>query len=66
MAYNGIKPTNSPLYQADGTRKRDAYQEKVFAQIENDSFIDKNDDEYDLLGKIPFSTEDFKYNPDSR
>ena len=65
MAYNGIKPTNSPLYQADGTPNRDAYQEKVFAQIENDSFIDKNDDVYDLLGKFPFSTEDFKYNPDS-
>ena len=67
MAYNGIKPTNSPLYQADGTPNTDAYQEKVFAQIENDSFLDKTEDDlYNLLGKFPFTTKDFKYDPDSR
>ena len=64
MAYNGIKPANSPLYQKDGTQNTNAYQEKVFAQIENDSFLDKEDDVYNLLGEFHFTTKDFKYDPD--
>ncbi len=39
MAYNGTKPVNSPLEQLTGEKNTDAYQEKVFARIENDSFL---------------------------
>ncbi|GAA3319251.1 hypothetical protein GCM10020331_025370 [Ectobacillus funiculus] len=39
MAYNGTKPANSPLYQSNGTRNVNAYQEQVFAFIERDSFF---------------------------
>ncbi len=57
MAYNGIKPVNSPLKQADGKRNVDAYQEQVFAKIE-----EANDLE---LGQFQFDVTDFKYDPDS-
>src|SRR4051812_14764201 len=73
LAYNGIKPSNSPLYQATGEKnngevwKPGAYQEKVFAQIEKDSFLDDpKDDIYNLLGEFHFTTKDFEYDPDSR
>ncbi|HFK1743993.1 TPA: triple tyrosine motif-containing protein [Bacillus cereus] len=56
MAYNGKKQANSPLKQSSGEKNVDAYQEKVFALIKNDSFI--NDTE---LGKFPFRTDDFEY-----
>ncbi|MGE6550824.1 triple tyrosine motif-containing protein [Bacillus mycoides] len=59
MAYNGTKPKNSPLVQSSGVKNVDAYQEKVFALIENDSFLEGTE-----LGEFPFSTADFKYNPD--
>ncbi|QSX21714.1 transglycosylase SLT domain-containing protein [Priestia megaterium] len=58
MAYNGIKPVNSPLYQFTGERNTEAYQEKVFALIEYYSFVD---DPKLKLGKFPFATEDFSY-----
>ena len=32
MAYNGIVPANSPIYQEDGNHNKKAYQEKVFVQ----------------------------------
>jgi hypothetical protein len=58
MAYNGIKPVNSPLEQLTGERNEDAYQEEVFAHIENKSFIDDTQ-----LAQFPFSTADFEYDP---
>ena len=60
MAYNGIKPVNSPLKQEDGSVNTNAYQEKVFAKIENDSFLGGTQ-----LAEFNFSTEDFQYNPAS-
>lgn len=60
MAYNGIKPANSPLYQSSGLRNKEAYQEKVFSFIEKDSYI--NDTK---LGQFPFNTVDFEYDPNS-
>ncbi|MCM2532865.1 Ig-like domain-containing protein [Neobacillus pocheonensis] len=56
MAYNGTKPVNSPLYQSDGTKNTNAYQEKVFAVLEQGSFL--NDTK---LGQFPFRTDDFEY-----
>ena len=61
MAYNGIVPSNSPVYQKDGNPNKDAYQEKVFVKIEQDSYIDMDDDDYDLLGKFNFSPAEFNY-----
>ncbi|MGG0239662.1 Ig-like domain-containing protein [Bacillus rhizoplanae] len=56
MAYNGTKPANSPLYKATGQKNLNAYQEKVFAILEQYSFL--NDTQ---LGQFPFSTTDFEY-----
>ena len=60
MAYNGIKPINSPLKQSTGERNPIAYQEKVFPIIEADNFWGGN-----KLGQFPFSTSDFEYDPGS-
>ncbi|MGG0410704.1 immunoglobulin-like domain-containing protein [Peribacillus simplex] len=60
MAYNGTKPVNSPLYQENGKINANAYQEEVFAQIENQSYL--NDTK---LAKYPFKTTDFQYDRDS-
>ncbi|MFJ8266499.1 Ig-like domain-containing protein [Peribacillus asahii] len=60
MAYNGIKPVNSPLVQLTGAKNQNAYQEKVFHHIEEDSFSGAT-----LLGKFPFKTADFEYDPTS-
>jgi hypothetical protein len=60
MAYNGIKPVNSPLYQSNGLKNIEAYQEKVFALIEKDSYLNGT-----KLGKFPFQTADFEYDPNS-
>ncbi|HSU79241.1 MAG TPA: transglycosylase SLT domain-containing protein, partial [Candidatus Angelobacter sp.] len=60
MAYNGTKPANSPLYQANGTKNTNAYQEKVFALLEKDSFLGDTP-----LGQYPFSTKDFSYQTNS-
>lgn len=60
MAYNGTKPVNSPLYQENGKINVNAYQEEVFAEIENQSYL------YDTkLAKYPFKTSDFQYDRDS-
>lgn len=61
MAYNGTKPVNSPLYQQTGKRNMNAYQERVFAIIEKDSYL--NDTK---LAPYPFSLADFKYDSESR
>ncbi|MEH7545222.1 Ig-like domain-containing protein [Neobacillus vireti] len=60
MAYNGTKPVNSPLVQADGTKNTKAYQEKVFAILQRDSFLGDTN-----LAQYPFSTADFQYDPSS-
>ncbi|SES31384.1 transglycosylase SLT domain-containing protein [Psychrobacillus sp. OK032] len=60
MAYNGIKPVNSPLYQSNGFKNIEAYQEKVFSLIEKDSYLNGT-----TLGQFPFNTADFEYNPNS-
>jgi hypothetical protein len=61
MAYNGIKPVNSPLYKDGSGRNTDAYQEKVFTIIKNDSFINNTE-----LAEYEFSLADFDYDTDSR
>ncbi|MEI4770103.1 transglycosylase SLT domain-containing protein [Psychrobacillus sp. FJAT-51614] len=60
MAYNGTKPVNSPLYQSNGLKNTVAYQEKVFAFIEKDSYMNGT-----KLGQFPFNTADFEYDPNS-
>ncbi|WP_155922100.1 Ig-like domain-containing protein [Bacillus sp. EB01] len=60
MAYNGIKPVNSPLYQEDGTKNTNAYQEKVFSKIVKESFLGGS-----VLAKFPFKTSDFSYDRES-
>ncbi|USK71815.1 Ig-like domain-containing protein [Peribacillus asahii] len=60
MAYNGTKPANSPLVQRTGAKNKNAYQEKVFYHIEEDSFSGDT-----TLGKFPFKTADFEYDPTS-
>ncbi|EEL50332.1 MULTISPECIES: Ig-like domain-containing protein [Bacillus cereus group] len=60
MAYNGTKPANSPLYKANGQKNPNAYQEKVFAILEQNSFL--NDTK---LAQFPFRTADFEYDPNT-
>ncbi|MED1470655.1 Ig-like domain-containing protein [Bacillus salipaludis] len=60
MAYNGTKPVNSPLYKTDGKKNPNTYQEKVFARIKQDSFLDETN-----LAQFPFTRADFEYNPGS-
>lgn len=60
MAYNGIKPVNSPTVQLTGAINKEAYQEKVFALIEKSSFLNST-----KLTQIPFSSDDFQYDPNS-
>lgn len=59
MAYNGIKPVNSPLYQETGARNTNAYQEQVFAKLEAQSYLGDT-----KLAQYPFSRSDFDYNRD--
>jgi len=60
MAYNGTKPINSPLYQSSGLKNLEAYQEKVFASIEKNSYLDDTN-----LGQFPFNSADFEYDPNN-
>ncbi|MFJ8068153.1 immunoglobulin-like domain-containing protein [Peribacillus sp. NPDC096447] len=60
MAYNGTKPVNSPLYQENGQRNANAYQEEVFAEIEIQSYLKDT-----KLAKYPFKTSDFQYDRNS-
>ncbi|WP_082193347.1 Ig-like domain-containing protein [Bacillus rubiinfantis] len=60
MAYNGIKPVNSPLEQKTEKLNVDAYQEQVFAKIKSGSFLDSIS-----LAKFPFTTKDFTYDTNS-
>lgn len=56
MAYNGIKPVNSPVVQATGEKNSNAYQEKVYQIIKANGNIE--------VANLPFKSEDFSYNPD--
>ena len=60
MAYNGIKPANSPVYKSNGLKNSGAYQEKVFSFIEKDSYLNNT-----KLGKLDFRLEDFEYDTSS-
>lgn len=60
LAYNGTKPVNSPLEQATGNKNLNAYQEQVFALIEDNSFLTGIQ-----LAEFPFKTDHFQYDPDS-
>ena len=58
MAYNGVKPVNSPIVQATGKRNANAYQEKIIKKIKEFQLMD--------LTELPFSSEDFQYDSNSR
>ncbi|MFZ0370221.1 MAG: S-layer homology domain-containing protein [Halobacillus sp.] len=58
MAYNGIKPVNSPVLQENGDENKEAYQEEVFEIIERN--MDRE------LGELDFSRDDFDYDPAKR
>lgn len=60
MAYNGIKPINSPLHQLNGEKNTNAYQEEVFSYIKKYSYLDDTS-----LGQFPFKTTDFQYDTSS-
>src|SRR5690606_28454264 len=55
MAYNGTVPANSPFYQQSGERNDDAYQEKVFKELERLGQLNTN------IESIPMKVEDFSY-----
>ncbi len=57
MAYNGIKPVNSPVVQATGERNAKAYQERILRIIKEYGLID--------LEELPFSREHFQYDSNS-
>jgi len=57
MAYNGIKPVNSPIVKATGERNHDAYQEQVYQNMKKFGFVDTTE--------LPFSSDDFRYDPES-
>jgi hypothetical protein len=56
MAYNGIKPVNSPLIKETGKKNEAAYQEKVFTHLKAQSYLNDTS-----LAPFPFSINDFKY-----
>lgn len=60
MAYNGTKPANSPLYQLTGASNTNAYQEKVFTSIVQNSLLGET-----KLASFPFQTSDFQYDRNS-
>ncbi|MCP3764337.1 S-layer homology domain-containing protein [Domibacillus sp. A3M-37] len=60
MAYNGLKPVNSPIKKETGQVNTGAYQEQVFAKIEAESYLKDTN-----LTAFPFQAEDFQYSPDS-
>ncbi|MGD6894463.1 S-layer homology domain-containing protein [Bacillus infantis] len=57
MAYNGIKPVNSPIIQATGQPNREAYQEKIMRIIEELGLVN--------LADLPFKSSDFEYDSNS-
>ncbi|MEK4011018.1 transglycosylase SLT domain-containing protein [Peribacillus sp. FSL M8-0224] len=68
MAYNGVVPVNSPLYQETGEINHEAYQELVFRKIEKDSFGKIEEESYrgdTILARYPFDIKYFKYDRES-
>ncbi|WP_342604598.1 Ig-like domain-containing protein [Peribacillus sp. FSL E2-0159] len=61
MAYNGTKSINGPVYQSNGLKNTNAYQEEVFSSIESDSFLTKTQ----FLAQFPFKKEHFSYDPET-
>jgi putative cell wall-binding protein len=55
LAYNGVVEKNSPTLKSDGSRNATAYQEEVFKFIEENNGM--------TLKTLPFTREDFKYDP---
>ncbi|MDM5305979.1 Ig-like domain-containing protein [Peribacillus frigoritolerans] len=61
MAYNGTKSINGPVYQSNGMRNTNAYQEVVFAYIYIDSFLENT-----KLAQFPFEKEHFSYDTNNK
>lgn len=60
MAYNGTKPSNSPIISSTGKRNSNAYQEKVLEILMRESYLGERP-----LASYPFSNKDFQYNSNS-
>ncbi|OIK09410.1 hypothetical protein BIV60_24020 [Bacillus sp. MUM 116] len=60
MAYNGTAPVNSPIKRSDGSRNWNTYQDKVFNNIKEQSFLDNT-----TPANFPFEYKDFSYDPNS-
>lgn len=58
MAYNGIKPQNSPVRQASGERNESAYQELVYSLI-------NRSEQGTTTKQLSFEPSDFNYDPTS-
>lgn len=57
MAYNGIKPVNSPVVQATGNRNTNAYQELVYKHMRDYGLV--------ATANLPFKLTDFDYDSSS-
>jgi len=57
MAYNGIKPVNSPIVQETGLPNPNAYQEKIYKVIEKYGLVNTT--------QLPFKSSDFQYDSQS-
>ncbi|XRG77736.1 immunoglobulin-like domain-containing protein [Rossellomorea sp. GAMAL-10_SWC] len=64
MAYNGLKPVNSPIKRSDGSRNWKTYQDKVFNILEVQSFLGE-DQKHNILAHYPFEYDDFIYDSNS-
>ncbi|WLR41604.1 cell wall-binding repeat-containing protein [Bacillus carboniphilus] len=65
MAYNGIKPVNSPFEKKNGEENKryyESYQEKVYKYIDNYQLVETL---YSKHSEVPFESDDFDYDPDS-
>ncbi|MFL8936346.1 S-layer homology domain-containing protein [Rossellomorea oryzaecorticis] len=59
MAYNGTVAQNSPFYKATGDNNFDAYQMKVYANMNANGFVDPQ------IFDIPMNVDDFHYGEDT-
>ncbi|PGM59080.1 Ig-like domain-containing protein [Bacillus sp. AFS053548] len=68
MGYNGVKRVNSPIVKTPGENygkvNSNAYQEKVFNMIEDQSYL-RGEKAPPILARFPFTPDDFYYSPDS-
>jgi len=64
MAYNGLKPVNSPIFRSDGKRNWTTYQDKVFNKLELQSLLGE-DQKHNILANYPFEYDDFIYDSSS-